>query len=456
MSIRISLKSQWNVTNVSSFNSCFSSRLFGKYNRRKLEKMTEKKFNSKIPPASVAAVNNNSNNNNAAAAKAEREERLRSALKAFVLKERQRKKEEYDAKEEEERLRKEREDLDHQNDVSLEDTRGKIAKLDQQIKDLHNRKQQLFLQLKKVLNEDENRKKQQKDNEMFAMQALQAQQASVAPPPPQVFIPPVRIQHHQMPITTKPVANQPVKRTRSPSPPTHQSYYKNTTYTQPKHEDVRRASEYPRVAWNKPPAQYQGPGALFYPAAGNAPQPQPDGRGPAIIYPYGLPLRQGFHLDLQPNSSAPVSKSDQTSSKPTQVYHISLDAPPISQAGSVSSVQPGVQSQKPQITMEKINDRYHPDVKHDGNTGHGPPHQLPEGVVYTPMMPGMSLHPNIMQINSNPGQNPKTAQSITQGYAGSRSAVAAHDHLARQPQIMQPGQPGQPNQQQMNYPRRMY
>ncbi|CAD7015442.1 unnamed protein product [Ceratitis capitata] len=366
--------------------------------------MTEKKFNSKMPSASAAAVNNSNSNNNAAAAKAEREERLRSALKAYVLKERQRKKEEVDAKEEEERLRKEREERDHQNDVSLENTREKIAKLDQQIKDLHNQKQQLFLQLKKVLNEDENRKKQQKD-EMYAMQALQAQQVNVAPPPPQVFIPPVRMQHHQIPIIPKPVANQPVKRTRSPSPPTHQTYYKNTNYTQPKHDDGRRGTEYSRVTWNKPPAQYQASGALFYPTAGNAPQPQPDGRGPAIIYPYGLPLRHGFHLDLQPTPSVPVSKSDQAPTKPTQVYHISLDAPPISQSGPpVSAVQQSVQSQKPQVTMEKISDRYHPDVKHEVPTGHGPPHQLPDGVVYTPMMPGMSLHPNIMQISSNPGQ----------------------------------------------------
>nr|XP_014102775.1 programmed cell death 6-interacting protein [Bactrocera oleae] len=417
--------------------------------------MTEKKFNSKMPSASASAVNNSNNNNNAAAAKAEREERLRSALKAFVLKERQRKKEEYDAKEEEERLRKERDELDHQNDVSLEDTRDKIAKLDQQIKDLHNQKQQLFLQLKKVLNEDENRKKQQKDNELFAMQALQAQQVNVAPLPPQVFIPPVRMQHHPIPIIPKPVANQPVKRTRSPSPPSHQTYYKNASYAQPKIDDGRRGAEYSRVAWSKPPSQYQGPGALFYSSTGNAPQPQPDGRGPAIIYPYGLPIRQGFHLDLQSAPSAPVSKSDQAPSKPAQVYHISLDAPPISQSGPVSSVPPGVQSQKPQVTMEKISDRYHSDVKHDGPPNHGPPHQLPEGVVYTPMMPGMSLHPNIMQINSNPGQNPKSASSITQGYGTSRGAAAAHEHMARQPQIMQ-GQPGQPPQQQINYNRRMY
>lgn len=54
--------------------------------------------------------------------------------------------------------------------------------------------------------------------------------------------------------------------------------------------------------------------------------------------------------------------------------------------------------------MEKISDRYHPDVKHDGPSGHGPSHQLSESVVYAPMMPGMALHPNIMQISSNPGQ----------------------------------------------------
>ncbi|XP_011181481.1 uncharacterized protein LOC105211648 [Zeugodacus cucurbitae] len=418
--------------------------------------MTEKKFNSKMPSASASAVNNSNNSNNAAAAKAEREERLRSALKAFVLKERQRKKEEYDAKEEEERLRKERDELDHQNDVSLEDTRDKISKLDQQIKDLHNQKQQLFLQLKKVLNEDENRKKQQKDNELFAMQALQVQQVNVAPLPPQVFIPPVRMQHHPIPIVPKPVANQPVKRTRSPSPPSHQTYYKNAAYAPPKLDDGRRGAEYSRVAWSsKPPAQYQGPGALFYPATGNAPQPPPDGRGPAIIYPYGLSIRQGFQLEMQLAPSVPVSKSDQASSKSSQVYPLSLDAPPISQSGPVSSVPPGVQAQKPQVTMEKIGERYHPDVKHEGPSSHGPPHQLPEGVVYTPMMPGMALHPGMMQISSNPGQNPKSASSINQGYATGRGAAVAHEHMARQPQIMQ-GQPGQPQQQQINYTRRMY
>lgn len=103
---------------------------------------------------------------------------------------------------EEDRQRKEREARERQNDMTLEETRGQITKLEQKLTELHNQKQQLFLQLKKVLNEDENRKKQQKDNEMFAMQALQAAQATSAPQP-QVFLPPVRVQHHQMPVLTK-------------------------------------------------------------------------------------------------------------------------------------------------------------------------------------------------------------------------------------------------------------
>lgn len=57
----------------------------------KIVKITEKKFNSKMPPASGS--NNTTNAVVQAAAKAEREEKLRGALKSFIHKERQRKKE---------------------------------------------------------------------------------------------------------------------------------------------------------------------------------------------------------------------------------------------------------------------------------------------------------------------------------------------------------------------------
>lgn len=100
------------------------------------------------------------------------------------------------------------------------------------------------------------------------------------------------------------------------------------------------------------------------------------------------------------------SKNDPQSQKPAQVYHINLDQPQISQASAGPTGGP----QKPQVTMEKIGDRsggYHVEVKHDGPPGHGPPPQqhLPEGVVYTPLIQGMPLHPNaVMQMTANSGQ----------------------------------------------------
>lgn len=155
----------------------------------------------------------------------------------------------------------------------------------------------------------------------------------------------------------------------------------------------------------EPHTQYQTPGTLFYQTTSNAPPPQqpPDGRGgPAIIYThYNLPLRQGYHLELPSAANVPAPKPDATGQKPTQVYHINLDQPPSSQTGISGGVNTSVQSQKPQITMEKIPDRYHVEVKHDGPPSHGGPtsHQLSEGVVYIPNMP---LHPNVMQISGAP------------------------------------------------------
>ncbi|KAM7341620.1 uncharacterized protein ACRADG_009343 isoform 2-T3 [Cochliomyia hominivorax] len=387
-----------------------------------------------MPPASGS--NSTTNAAVQAAAKAEREEKLREALKSFIHKDRQRKKEEFEAKLEEDRLRKEREARERQNHMTLEETRGQIVKVEQKLEELHNQKKQLIQQFKKVVNEEK-----------------QAQQASA--PQPQVYLPPVRV-HNQMSILTKPPNNAPVKRGRSPSP-TQQGYYKTTNYSQPKHEEIRRGAESARILWNKPHTQFQTPGTLFYQTTSNAPptQPLPDARGPGIIYThYNLPLRQGYHLELPPTSSVPVSKSDISGQKPTQVYHINLDQPPISQAGGSN-----VQSQKPQITMEKISDRYHVEVKHDGPPTHGglPPHQLPEGVVYTPLMPNMPLHPGVMQISSGPQQNPKPGTIITSSYPPNRSSTG-HDQqqLSRQQITVMTGQPGQQPQQPLHYPRRMF
>lgn len=118
---------------------------------------------------------------------------FRGALKGFIVADRQRRQEEYEAQCEEQRLRREREEVERQNNQSLEETRGQITRLDEQLADLHSQKHQLTVQLKKVLNEDETRKKQAKENELFAMQQAAA---SVASGP--VFLPPLRLQHHQL------------------------------------------------------------------------------------------------------------------------------------------------------------------------------------------------------------------------------------------------------------------
>lgn len=142
--------------------------------------------------------------------------------------------------------------------MTLGETREQIQLLNNSLEALKNEKQQLFLRLKKVLNEDENRKKQQqqKDSEMFAMQNMVPQPG----PHQQIFLPP-RAPHQQLMQkvahlilnslnvehlldkfvdfqylqSVPPIGNAPPpnKRGRSPSP-TLPGYYKqnNSPYSQ--------------------------------------------------------------------------------------------------------------------------------------------------------------------------------------------------------------------------------
>lgn len=87
-------------------------------------------------------------------------EQMWKALKAHIIRERQRKKQEREAEVEEERLRKEREAREQQDVMSLGETREQISQLELKLSQLKEEKHQLFLQLKKVLNEDDNRRRQ--------------------------------------------------------------------------------------------------------------------------------------------------------------------------------------------------------------------------------------------------------------------------------------------------------
>jgi G protein pathway suppressor 2 len=95
--------------------------------------------------------------------KADRSEQMWKVLKAHILRERARKKQEREAEVEEERLRKEREAREQQDVMTLGETREQISQLETKLQKLKEEKHQLFLQLKKVLNEDDNRRRQKEN-----------------------------------------------------------------------------------------------------------------------------------------------------------------------------------------------------------------------------------------------------------------------------------------------------
>lgn len=111
----------------------------------------------------------------------QRSEQMWQALKTHITRERQRKKQgfflqkifikllllslyfnyiEQEADAEEERQRKERERQQKQDVMTLGETREQISNLENELSQLKDEKHQLFLQLKKVLNEDDNRRRQ--------------------------------------------------------------------------------------------------------------------------------------------------------------------------------------------------------------------------------------------------------------------------------------------------------
>lgn len=92
--------------------------------------------------------------------KPDHSEQMWKVLKAHILRERARKKQEREQEVEEERLRKEREAREQQDVMTLGETREQITQLEAKLTQLKEEKHQLFLQLKKVLNEDDNRRRQ--------------------------------------------------------------------------------------------------------------------------------------------------------------------------------------------------------------------------------------------------------------------------------------------------------
>ena len=83
------------------------------------------------------------------------------ALRHHIIKQRKRKQDEEGKAEEHERLKREREHKKKQEANSLEETKEQISKLEEKLTNLKEEKHQLFLTLKKVLNEDDSRRRKE-------------------------------------------------------------------------------------------------------------------------------------------------------------------------------------------------------------------------------------------------------------------------------------------------------
>ncbi|XP_046744425.1 G protein pathway suppressor 2 isoform X1 [Diprion similis] len=209
----------------------------------------------------------------------QRSEQMWQALKTHITRERQRKKQEQEADAEEERQRKERERQQKQDVMTLGETRVQISRLESELSQLKDEKHQLFLQLKKVLNEDDNRRRQLIKETSVTSEVLSAvggyPGAGAGVVHPQLFLPlQTRSPHYKVPATA-PTHSMlpsvrtihrigPLKRTHSPSPPlTASPYHSGYGYKPPpsipsynpppaKSEDAaRRSGDVRAVLWNK-------------------------------------------------------------------------------------------------------------------------------------------------------------------------------------------------------------
>jgi len=170
------------------------------------------------------------------------------ALRNHIIKERRRKQEEEGKAEEYERQKKERENKKMMEETSLGETKEQISKLEEKLTNLKEEKHQLFLTLKKVLNEDETRRRKE-TNEMNILYPQHGTPVfpltgHVAPNNPQLAAlylqpqsrqPPVYLKQHTLPPAIPSAQN--VKRQRTPSPPRSQlttlasSYFRSVPIT---------------------------------------------------------------------------------------------------------------------------------------------------------------------------------------------------------------------------------
>ncbi|XP_014229025.1 leucine-rich repeat extensin-like protein 1 [Trichogramma pretiosum] len=210
------------------------------------------------------------------------EEPIWKSLKRHIMRERQQKKQEKEQDEEEERQRKERETQQKNTVMTIEETKEQIATLESELTNLKHEKHELFVQLKKVLHEDDSRRRLIKETSVMQephQQVTYLDHNTIVNP--HLYLPlPRGAPLYQVKQTTpshQMISNGNLKRTHSPSPPpqpTVSSYHPGYGYKPPpipysipgppKAEDARRSGDSRVVLWNKTPNQF--PGSSYYSA----------------------------------------------------------------------------------------------------------------------------------------------------------------------------------------------
>lgn len=242
------------------------------------------------------------------------------ALKSHIMKERQRKKQEQEQDAAIERMRKERENKQKQDVMTLEETKEQISQLEQKLEQLREDKHQLFLQLKKVLNEDETRRKA-RENDSMGMSHYQPPSVQMGGHP-NMFMQtgPISSRSPMYKVGPTPqqnlISSGSLKRQRSPSPTP-------SGYNQPFSYKVQAMPSYPQKHNQYPssqPTHYYG-----HPANqphSTTPTTYPTGSQPAYSYAGHGQYPQSSGPSTAQSPQGPTNATDQTSKHLQHGYHI--------------------------------------------------------------------------------------------------------------------------------------
>lgn len=264
-----------------------------------------------------------------------------SAMKIHIMKQREKKKQEQEQDAAIERLRREQEHKREQDAMTLEEIKDQLARFERKLVELREEKHQLFSQLKKVLNEDENRRRAQakEANEMVAVSHSYIPHGMNLGVPPPLYMP-AQGQHilNRAPILYKSVPPPQnlippgaMKRPRSPSPPPqHTAYHQNFNF------------KTHMTTFNQKSGMYST--NQFYPHPSQ-------GVSPVVNSPVSSALPAGAHppttASSYPSFPGQFGPSDQQGNK--QVKHLAhpgYHLPHIPQQSFVNSLQQQIEQSK--------------------------------------------------------------------------------------------------------------